>query len=92
MVAQNSGALVEGIEPEGDLETTLFAAVFEELLRLFGLDTQGLYPVLKLGDNIAQAKEVFFGMIQLAFRLGLTITITRDTCGFFKDLTSILGF
>ena len=91
VVAQDRGALVEGIEPQGDLETALLTAVLEELLRLFGLDAQGLYPVLELGDDIAQTKQVFFGMSELTLGFCLAVAIARDTRGFFKDLTPVLG-
>ena len=92
VVAQNRGAFVEGIEPEGDLKTALLTAVFKEFLRLFGLDAQGLYPVLELGDDITQTKEVFFGMSELTLGFCLAVAIAGDTRGFFKDLTSVLGF
>ena len=90
VVAQDRGALVEGIEPEGDLKTALLPAVFKEFLRLLGLDAQGLYPVLELGDDIAQTKQVFFGMSELTLGFCLAVAIAGDTRGFFKDLSSVL--
>ena len=92
MITQDRGAFIESIEPKGNLQTALLTAVLEEFLRLFGLDAQGLYPVLELGDNITQSEQVLFGMVELTLRFGLAVAIAGDTGGFLKNLTSVLGF
>ena len=91
MVAEYLGGFVQRIEPQGDLQTALLGGVFKELLCLLGLVAEGFDATFKLGDDIAQSKEVILGMGKLALGFGFAVAIAGNTRGFLEDLASVLA-
>ena len=84
--------LVQPIHPNGNLNALQFLFQGQIFLSLFRLDAQRLYLQFQLGDLVADAQQVIFGIGQLSLCFFLAVAVFGDTGSFLKDLTAISTF
>ena len=86
------GELFQGVQPHGHFHALQFVLQLQVLLGLLGLDLQGFQLQLQLGDLVADAEQVVFGMGQLPLGLFLAVAVLGDTCRFFEDFPAVGTF
>ena len=83
------GKPLQALDPECDLKPLELVAEGKVFFRLFGLLAQGLDLELKLGDLVADAKQIVLGALQAALGLLLAVAVFRDARGLLKDLAAV---
>ena len=83
--------VVDGVEPEGDLEGLLLLREDQELLGLFGLGLEGAHPGLELREDVPQTDEVFLGPVQTPEGVRAAVPEVGDAGGFLEHIATAAG-
>ena len=83
--------VVDGVEPEGDLEGLLLLGEDQEFLGLFALGLKGTDAGLEFREDVSQTDEVFLSPVQTPDGVCAAVTEVGDARGFLEHIAPAAG-
>ena len=83
---------VDGVKPQPDLELLFLLGKHQKFLRLFALRFQRAYAPLKLGQNVAQAQQIFLRGGKAFVRVVAAVAEMRDPRRLLKHFAAFARF